>query len=321
MVWAAGSSTVFPFATRVAENFARKTGRPAPRVESLGTGGGIKLFCSGVGLAYPDVALASRPMKAGEYDDCRANGVEAITELKVGYDGIVVATAKTGADYDLQLADLYLALAAQTPQGSGFVRNPHRTWADVREGLPDVRIQVYGPPPTSGTRDAFNELGLEGGGKAVPQLAAIRKTDEDRFKSLAASMRRDGAWIDSGENDNAVVQTLTKTPGAMGVFGFSFLIENGDKVKAAKIGGFSPGIDDISNGTYPLSRSLYVYVKKAHLPITPGLKEFVAEFASDAASARGGYLQSRGMIPLTPPQHEANKQVAATFPELAKPNS
>lgn len=318
-VWAAGSSTVFPFATRVAENVARKTGGAAAKVESLGTGGGFKLFCGGVGSAFPDIADASRPMKASEFETCAKNGVTDIAELKIGYDGIVVSTAKGGADMALTREDLYRALAAETPNGSGFAANAAKTWKDVRAALPAQRILVYGPPPTSGTRDAFIELAMEAGAAKIPALKALKGSDEDGFKKRAGTLRSDGAWVDAGENDNAIVGTLTKTPGAMGVFGFSFLENNMDKVKAETIDGVAPTVTTIADGSYPLSRSLYIYVKKANLNLTPGLKEFVAEFLSDGAAGKGGYLQERGLIPLPADQHEAQKKAAAELPSMAKP--
>ena len=297
-VWAAGSSTVFPFATRVAENYARKTGNKAPKIESLGTGGGIKLFCSGTGPGFPDIANASRRMKKAEFDACQAKGVKDILELKIGFDGIVVATDKDGADYNFKLEHFYFGLAKTVLRGGKFVANPYDTWDAVGSGLPGNRIVVYGPPPTSGTRDAFVELAMEAGARKFPTLDEIRSGNEKRFKALAGTVREDGRWIDAGENDNAIVQTLTRTPGALGVFGFSFLEENEDKVKGARVNGVAPTAATIANGSYPLSRSLYIYVKKANIGVTPGLREFVTEFMSEAAAGRGGYLQSRGLIPL-----------------------
>jgi phosphate transport system substrate-binding protein len=320
-VWAAGSSTVFPFSTRVAEQFARKTGRKAPKIESLGTGGGIKLFCGGVGAGFPDIANASRPMKASEFDACAKNGVRDIAEIKIGFDGIVVASDRGSPNYNMRLEHLYLALAADVLRGGQIVKNPYKSWDEIGNGLPKTRIQVYGPPPTSGTRDAFNELAMEGGARVFPTLNSLRESDEKTFKQRAATLRRDGAWIDAGENDNAIVGTLTKTPGALGVFGYSFLEENGDKVKAARINGVAPTPQTISTGEYPVSRSLFIYVKKAHLQTIPGLREYVAEFASDAATGRGGYLQDRGLIPLPAAQHAAMKTAAASLPSMARPKS
>ncbi len=218
-VWAAGSSTVFPFATRTAENFAKKSGKKAPKVESLGTGGGIKLFCSGTGEGFPDIANASRPMKKAEFDACAAKGVKDIIAIKIGFDGIVIATDKDGADYNFKTENLYMGLSKTVLKGGQFVANPNKNWDDVAGGLPGNRIQVYGPPPTSGTRDAFVELAIEAGARKYPTLDAIRSDNEKKFKGLVDPLRGDG-WIDAGENDNAIVGTLREAPGAVGVFGW-----------------------------------------------------------------------------------------------------
>ena len=319
-VWAAGSSTVFPFSTRVAENFAKKTGKKAPKVESLGTGGGIKLFCGGNGEGFPDIANASRPMKKSEFDACAAKGVKDIVQIKIGFDGIVVATDKDGADYNFKTEHLYLGLAAQVLKGGQFVKNPHNSWDDVGAGLPGNRIQVYGPPPTSGTRDAFVELAIEAGARKFPTADELRSNNEKLFKAKVNPLRADG-WIDAGENDNAIVGTLTKTPGALGVFGYSFLEENMDKVKAASVNGVRPNAQTISDGSYPLARSLFIYVKKSSIGVTPGLAEFLSEFTSDAATGRGGYLQGRGLIPLPPGQHEAQKNAVKNKVSMARPAS
>lgn len=318
-VWAAGSSTVFPFTTRVAENYSRKSGMKAPKVEALGTGGGIKLFCSGVGDNYPDVANASRPMTRTEFDTCAANGVNDIVELKVGFDGIVIAADRGAPDYDLRLPQLYMALGANVLRGGKFVPNPYTNWNEIGPGLPNNRILVYGPPPTSGTRDAFVELGIEASALTYPTARALSERDSDEFKQMVHPLRREG-WVDSGENDNAIVQTLTKTPGSIGVFGYSFLEENGDKVKAMSIDGIAPTVATIAQGSYPLSRSIFIYVKKAHVGVTLGLQEFVNEFVSDAATGRGGYLQSRGLIPLLPPEHEAIKATATQMTVMGRPD-
>ena len=319
-VWAAGSSTVFPFSTRVAENFARKTGSKAPKVESLGTGGGFKLFCGGTGEGFPDIANASRPMKKSEFDACAAKGVKDIIALKIGFDGIVIATDKDGADYNFKLEHLYLGLSAKVLRFGKFVPNPYSSWDDVGAGLPGNRIMVYGPPPTSGTRDAFIELGVEAGARKFPVLDEMRSNNEKGFKALVDPLRADG-WIDAGENDNAIVQTLTRTPGSLGVFGYSFLEENGDIVKGATINGVAPTTTSIASGAYPLSRSLFIYVKKSNLGVTPGLREFVEEFLSDAATGRGGYLQGRGLIPLPPGQHDAGKAALKAGTAMGRPAS
>jgi phosphate transport system substrate-binding protein len=312
-IWSAGSSTVFPFVTRVAENFARNNpGNASPRVESLGTGGGIQAFCQGVGPTTPDIANASRPMKASEFEMCRQNGVTEIIELKIGYDGIVVATARNGATLDFELDDLYEGLAKTVPDANGqFIENPRRTWNQVNPALPNQRIQVYGPPTTSGTRDAFLELGMAAGGKLVPATKAV--TDSKRFEALTHTIREDGAWVDAGENDNAIVQTLTRTPGSLGVFGFSFLEQNLDTVKAERIDGVAPSADTIADGTYPLARSLYVYVKKAHIGVIPGLELFVSELMSDAAAGRGGYMQDRGLVPLPAAELAEQRAIASNL--------
>jgi phosphate transport system substrate-binding protein len=317
-VWAAGSSTVFPFTTRVAENFAKKTGKKTPKVESLGTGGGFKLFCAGSGEGFPDVANASRPMKKSEFDACAAKGVKDIIEIKVGFDGIVIATDKQGDNYNFKLEHLYLGLSKQVLKGGQFVPNPYKTWDEIGAGLPGDRINVYGPPPTSGTRDSWIELAIEAGARKFPTADAIRSDNEKKFKSLVDPLRNDG-WTDAGENDNAIVGTLTKTPGSLGVFGYSFLEENMDKVKGASINGVQPTAQTISSGAYPLSRSLFIYVKKSNLGVTPGLKEFVQEYLSDAATGRGGYLQGRGLIVLPPAQHQAQKDKVAKGTPMARP--
>ena len=319
-VWAAGSSTVFPFATRVAENYAKKTGRKAPKVESLGTGGGIKLFCGGTGDAYPDIANASRPMKKSEFDACAAKGVKDIVAIKIGFDGIVVAADKDGPDYNFRLEHLYLGLAQTVLRQGKFIANPYTTWDEIGQGLPGNRIQVYGPPPTSGTRDAFVELAIEAGARKYPTIDEVRSNNEARFKQLVDPLRKDG-WVDAGENDNAIVGTLTKTPGSLGVFGWSYLEENMDKIKGMPVNGVRPNAATISDGSYPLARSLYIYVKKANLKVTQGLQEYVNEFVSDAATGRGGYLQSRGLIPLPAGQHDGQKAVAQTMKVMARPAS
>lgn len=320
-IWAAGSSTVFPFATRVAENFGRNfpDGAP-PRVEALGTGGGIQAFCQGLGPTTPDIANASRRLKASEFDQCVENGVTEIIEIKIGYDGLAIATARTGSDFLLEGGDLFMALAKEVPGPNGeLIPNPNRTWAQVRAGLPVVRIQVYGPPPTSGTRDSWNELAMLHSAESVPALAALAESDPDRFESVAQTLREDGGWVDSGENDNAIVQTLTRTPGSVGVFGYSFLEENFGQVKPASVNGIFPTLETIASGDYPISRSMFIYVKKAHIGVTPGLQDFLIEFTSEAATGQGGYLQDRGMVPLPAEERAAQRAVAANLTVMSRP--
>jgi phosphate transport system substrate-binding protein len=297
-----GSSTVFPFSTAVAESFGAKTGHPTPVVEATGSGGGLRLFCSGVGSTYPDIVNASRRMRASEYELCQGNGVREITEVMIGYDGIVIGAADNGQDVlELTLAQLWLALAAQTPTDdscSSFEDNPYVRWSDIDSSLPNQRIEVFGPPPTSGTRDAFVELGMEGGARQIACMEALHDSDRERFDGLAVRIREDGAWIDAGENDNAIVQTLANTPTAFGVFGFSFLDQNSDRVVGAIIDGVEPEFDAIAEGDYPISRSLFFYVKNQNTVLVPGLAEFVAEFTSEDAWGEFGYLSSRGLIPM-----------------------
>jgi phosphate transport system substrate-binding protein len=314
-----GSSTVFPFATAVAEQFAARGQFATPKVESTGTGGGIAVFCRGNEPGSPDIATASRQLKASEFDTCAQNNVGDIIEIKVGFDGIVVANAKGGPTMNLTKDQLVLALAKDIPEGTGFVPNPNRTWADVGAGLPAIAIDVLGPPPTSGTRDAFNELGLQAGGRLIPALEALRATDEDAFEARATTIREDGVWKDSGENDNLIVQALGRTPDQFGVFGFSFYEENMDRLQAVTIAGITPTFDDIADGSYPIARSLYIYVKKSRIGVTPGLAEYVQEFVSDAAGGPQGYLRGRGMVPLPADQLAASRAAIEAGTAMARP--
>ena len=320
-IWATGSSTVFPFTTRVAETVAQRSGGAAPRVDSAGTGGGINAFCQGIGAGTPDIANASRPMKASEFDACAANGVTGILEIQIGSDGIVIATARDGTDFNFRLQDIYLALAAEVPGGSGFVSNPSTLWSQVNPALPAQEIRVYGPPPTSGTRDAFLELGMTPGAELVPAAAALAESDEDRFEAIAHTLREDGRWTDMGENDNVIVQTLGATPGSVGVFGYSFLEENLTSVRAATIDGVAPSAATIADGTYPLSRTMFIYVKIDHLQTTPGLAEFVEEYLSDAAAGPNGYLADRGLIPLPADRLAAAREALRARTPMQRPAS
>lgn len=303
-----GSSTVYPFSAKVAQELKSKTGASVV-VESTGSGGGHKLFCAGPGA--PDVTNSSRRQKKSEFDTCVANGVKNIVELKIGFDGIVLAHALSAADFQLTMKDIYLAFAKEVPTSDAdctLKANPHQRWSDINPAYPKQKIEAYGPPPTSGTRDAFVEIAMDGGAKAVPCLADLKKADEKAFEAIARTLREDGKWIDSGENDNAIVQTLTKTPTAIGVFGFSFLYENADKVKAVKVNGVAPAHDTIASGEYPVSRSLYFYVKKDNVAEVKAVKDYAIEFMSDEAAASGGYLEEIGLIPL--PDDELLKQRA-----------
>jgi phosphate transport system substrate-binding protein len=300
-----GSSTVFPFSTAVAETFGNKTDFKTPVVESTGSGGGMKLFCAGVGTQHPDITNASRRIKPSEVELCAGNGVTDITEVKVGYDGIVLANAKGATEYQLSLKDIYLALAADIPAGEGkWQPNPNVTWNDVNPVLPATKIEVLGPPPTSGTRDAFVELAMEGGCKQFGWVKALKKSDKKTYKARCHAMREDGAFVDAGENDNLIVQKLVANPDALGIFGFSFLDQNGDKVQGSMVDGVAPEFELIADGLYPISRALFFYVKQAHMGVVPGVKEFVAEFVSEDAFGEEGYLTDKGLIPMSEEERE-----------------
>ena len=296
-----GSSTVYPFATVVAENFGKTTDFKTPKIESTGSGGGFKLFCAGVGVEHPDITNASRRIKKSEFEKCQANGVTDIVEVKIGYDGIVVANSKKAEAFKLTRKDLFLALAKEVPAADGsekLVPNPYKTWKEVNGDLPDIKIEVLGPPPTSGTRDAFVELAMEAGAKKFDWLAAMRKADKKKFKAVAHTIREDGAYIEAGENDNLIVQKLEANPDALGIFGFSFLDQNMDKIQGSFIDGVQPEFDAIASGDYPVSRPLFFYVKKAHVGVIPGINEYLAEFTSEKAWGEDGYLAEKGMIPM-----------------------
>jgi len=301
-----GSSTVYPFATAVAENFGKTTGFKTPVVESTGSGGGLKLFCAGVGEEHPDITNASRAIKKSEIERCAKNGVADITEVKVGYDGIVLANAKNAPTMKVTRKQLFLALAKDVPAGEGKLQpNPYNTWKDVDPSLPDVKIEVLGPPPTSGTRDAFAELALEGGCKKFDWIKAIKKQDKKKYKAICHSVREDGAYVEAGENDVLIVRKLEANPDAFGVFGYSFLDQNGDKVQGSLVDGVEPTFENIAEGKYPVSRPLFFYVKKAHVGAVPGMKEYLAEFTSEKAWGDEGYLSEKGLIPM--PKEERMK--------------
>lgn len=306
-----GSSTVYPFATVVAEQFGRTTDFKTPKVETTGSGGGLKLFCSGVGVGHPDITNSSRRIKQSEVDLCASNGVVDIIEVKVGYDGIVVANSNRSERMELTRKDIFLALASRVPNDSGFIDNKTETWRDVNGALPAVRIEVLGPPPTSGTRDAFAELALEGGCRQFDSILALKKSDGHRYKSLCHTVREDGKYVETGENDNLIVQKLEANPAALGVFGFSFLDQNFDKVQGALVDGVEPTFENIAAGDYPISRPLYFYVKKAHIGVVPGIAEFLAEFTSNKAWGDEGYLTDKGLIPMPVEEREAFAAAAA----------
>lgn len=307
-----GSSTVYPFATVVAEHFGKTTPYKTPKIESTGSGGGFKLFCDGVGVQYPDITNASRAIKSSEYEACARNGVKDIVEVKIGYDGIVFANSKKSAVLKLTRKDLFLALAKDVPNPAGgetLVPNPYKTWKDVNSTLPAIKIEVLGPPPTSGTRDAFVELAMEKGGSEIGWIKALKKTDKLKYKAVCQTVREDGAYIEVGENDNLIVQKLDTNPNAVGIFGFSFLDQNTDKLRGSYVEGVEPTFEAIAEGSYPVSRPLFFYVKKAHVNAIPGMREYLKEFTSEKAWGDEGYLSERGLIPL--PDEERGEVKAA----------
>jgi len=315
-----GSSTVFPFATAVAERFGKTTKFKTPVIESTGSGGGLKLFCSGVGVNYPDITNASRRIKSSEVKLCAKNGVKDITEVKVGFDGIVMANAKNGPQMKLTLRQLFLALAKQVPaneDGSELKENPHKMWSDIDKSLPNAKIEVLGPPPTSGTRDAFVELAMEGGCKTFKAIKGIAKSQKKKYKAICHGIREDGAFVEAGENDNLIVQKLLANKNAFGIFGYSFLDQNSDSVKGAVVNGVEPTFEAISAGKYKISRSLFFYVKKAHVGTIPGIKEYLAEFTSEKAYGPEGYLVDKGLIPLSEASRKQIREAAINLSPLS----
>jgi len=310
-----GSSTVYPFATVVAEQFGKTTKFKTPKIESTGSGGGLKLFCAGVGVQHPDITNASRRIKKSEFEMCQGNGVKDVVEVRVGYDGIVLANDRSVEPFKVSRVDLYKALAKNVPDPSGakkLVPNPYKTWKDVNAELPAVKIEVLGPPPTSGTRDAFLELVMEEGAESFDFVKAMEKKD---FKAAAHTIREDGAYVEAGENDNLIVQKLQANPDALGIFGFSFLDQNQDKIQGSFIDGVQPTFDAIADGSYPVSRPLFFYVKKAHVGTIPGMAEYVGEFTSDKAWGPDGYLADKGLIPMPDAEREKfRKQATELIP-------
>jgi len=334
-----GSSTVYPFATVVAEQFGKTTKFKTPKIESTGSGGGLKLFCAGVGVEHPDITNASRRIKKSEQELCAKNGVTDIIEVKVGYDGIVLGQSKAAAALNLTRKDVFLALAKQVPGPDGkLIDNPYKTWKEVNAALPDAKIEVLGPPPTSGTRDAFVELAMEGGAKKFDDLAKLRDSKDEAeiralmaklgipesafnekgekvFQAVAHGVREDGAFIEAGENDNLIVQKLEANPNAVGIFGFSFLDQNADKIHGAIVDGKEPSFENIADGAYPVSRPLYFYVKKAHVGAVPGIQGYLVEFTSEKAMGEEGYLAEKGLIPAPEPERaQFRKDAAALTP-------
>ena len=317
-----GSSTVYPFATVVAERFGKNTGSLTPKIESTGSGGGMKLFCSGIGTKYPDITNSSRRIKESEFKKCQDNGVTEIIEVLIGYDGIVLSNSIQSKKINLTRKDIYLALADKIPNSNGkLVKNPNKTWQDVNPSLPDKAIVVIGPPPTSGTRDAFVELAMEGGAKSFKALKALRESKDSNkiiemmrdldipasafnkkgkkvFKAITHAIREDGAYIEAGENDNLIIQKLEANPDALGIFGYSFLDQNSDKVQGSTVESIEPTFESIADKSYSIARPLYFYIKKAHINVVPRIDDYAAEFSSEKAWGPEGYLADKGMIPM-----------------------
>ena len=318
-----GSSTVYPFATVVAERFGKNTGSLTPKIESTGSGGGMKLFCSGIGTKYPDITNSSRQIKESEFKKCQDNGVTEIIEVLIGYDGIVLSNSIQSKKMNLTRKDIYLALADKIPDLNGkLVKNPNKTWQDINPSLPNKAIVVIGPPPTSGTRDAFVELAMEGGAKSFKALKALRESKDSNkiiemmrdldipasafnekgkkvFKAITHAIREDGAYIEAGENDNLIIQKLESNPDALGIFGYSFLDQNSDKVQGSTVELIEPTFESIADKSYSIARPLYFYIKKAHINVVPRIADYAAEFSSEKAWGSEGYLADKGMIPLS----------------------
>ena len=311
---AVGSSTVYPFAKMAAERVARANPKlGAPIIESTGTGAGFKLFCAGVGERFPDISNASRRMKAKEAQACAANGVKDVTEIQIGLDGVAVATAHGTPISGLTQRELYMALA-KTPFGKP---NKAKTWKDINARLPALPIRVYGPPSTSGTRDALAELILTPPCEANPSMAALKKSDETKFKAICTGVRKDGAYVEAGENDNLIVRKLEATSGSYGIFGYSFLEENSGTLQGAAINGIAPSYDSIAGFQYPGARPLYIYVKNAHASAIPGIRQYVAEFSKESTWGPNGYLVKRGMIAAPNNIRARSAQVARSLSPVA----
>lgn len=328
-----GSSTVYPFSTVVAETYGKKTGNKTPKIEATGSGGGMKLFCAGNGIDTPDITNASRRIKKGEFDSCQENGVKDIIEVHIGFDGIAFANSKATDKYELSTKDIFLALAKQVPgeKAGELIDNPYKTWKDVNAALPDTKIEVLGPPPTSGTRDAFAELALEGGCKQIDWIKQIKADSsaakeagdkekatalKNQYKEICHTVREDGAYVEVGENDNLIVDKLTANPKALGIFGFSFLDQNSDKVHGSQINGVDVTFETVADGTYPISRPLYFYVKKSHVDTVPGIKAFIAEFTDEDTWGDEGYLTDKGLIPLSEEKRTAMAESANNLTPL-----
>jgi phosphate transport system substrate-binding protein len=311
-----GSSTVYPFTTSVAEAFGKVSGK-TPIVESTGTGGGMKLFCAGVGEAHPDFTNASRQIKKSEFEDCAKNGVTDIVEIKVGFDGLSLAQSKGAKAFELTKQQIFAAIAKEIPGADGkLIANPNKMWSDIDPSLPAVKIEVLGPPPTSGTRDSFAELVLEKGAEKFESLAALKKADAKAFEKVWKAVREDGAYVEAGENDNLIVQKLQANADAVGIFGFSFLEQNEGTVQGIAVDGKVASYDAIADGSYKVARPLFIYAKKQHVEVIPGMKEFIAEYVSAKALGEDGYLADKGLVTLPGADADASRATALELKTL-----
>ncbi len=315
-----GSSTVFPYSQAVAEQFAGMSGMKAPVVESTGTGGGMQIFCDGIGPDFADMTGASRAMTQSEYEKCTGNGVDNITEIYFGSDGLSIAHSVDGPEFGLTEAQIFQALASEVEVDGEIVANPFKKWNEIDPALPDAVITAFGPPPTSGTRDAFVELVMQDGCNEFETIAALEESDEDRWEEVCSRMRQDGPFIEAGENDNLIVQRLQADPNSIGIFGYSFLFENQDTLRAVPINGVLPNAETIADGSYPVARPLFIYLKNAHRGVIPGLEEFATSYVAEETIGPDGLLSERGLIPLADADREAVREAVASGAHMQRYN-
>lgn len=315
-----GSSTVYPFTTTAAEQFRRSSTFRTPVVEATGTGGGIRIFCAGVGANRPDAANASRRMKLSEFKDCQARGVKDIIELNIGFDGLTLAQSKKARPLKLTLAQLFLALSKEVLNERGeLVANPYRNWSDIDKSLPHTKIEILGPPPTSGTRDSLHELFMKEGAEQMPAYRALKTNNPQAFERVWKSVREDGAYVEAGENDNLIVHKLHANTDAIGIFGFSFLDENSAKLNGIALDGVLPDYDAIASGRYKGGRRVYVYFKKAHVGVVPGIDRFIQEYVSNRAVGEDGYLSMKGLVPLPEQELADTRDAVSSLTTMAAP--
>jgi phosphate transport system substrate-binding protein len=311
-----GSTTVYPFSRLVVDEFIRKTGARHPLAQATGSGGGLMLFCAGVGAMDPDITYASRRMRKSEYESCQNNGVKEIVEIKIGYDGIVLAESREAKAMDISLKDIYTALGKEIPDPDGadrMVPNPHKTWKDVNDRLPDRAIEVLGPAPGSGTRSIFTNLAMEDGCEKYQRLRTLKSDDRLEFRTTCRTYREDGAFIRAGEDDAQTVRNLEDNQDALAILSFGVLDQNQERIRAVAIEGIHPDFNNIADDSYPLSRPLYLYLKKAHVGRYPGIREFAHEFTSEKAWGPGGYLSRHGLVPMDEAERRHNAGIAANL--------